>query len=201
MAWGFVARRLQTHFGVCALLAPRPRPFWAQRNTSYLRDTTLAVDFRPRMRSIMVARRVPRQFFGPRLCEPQRAAFVGAREIESKAPRHSERAAAGGACARPPAQPRSLSVAAPPRCAVSPNVLRVSPGCGMQFCDTVPMRREKSALLADDGSALSRYVDLPHLTASERSGAGGYEGKSIASPSPRRENAAQFMIDRHLRRA
>src|SRR5688572_16805653 len=26
LAWSFVARRLQTHFGVCVLLAPRPRP-------------------------------------------------------------------------------------------------------------------------------------------------------------------------------
>src|SRR6266567_9239159 len=27
---------------ICSFVAPRPRPFWAQRNTSYLRDTTLA---------------------------------------------------------------------------------------------------------------------------------------------------------------
>src|SRR5437667_12278931 len=27
---------------ICSLVAPRPRPFWAQRNTSQLRDTTLA---------------------------------------------------------------------------------------------------------------------------------------------------------------
>src|SRR6266511_2345466 len=26
---------------ICSLVAPRPRPFWAQRNTSQLRDTTL----------------------------------------------------------------------------------------------------------------------------------------------------------------
>src|SRR6266516_4018047 len=26
---------------ICSFVAPRPRPFWAQRNTSYLRDTTL----------------------------------------------------------------------------------------------------------------------------------------------------------------
>ena len=27
---------------ICSFVAPRPRPFWAQRNTSYMRDTTLA---------------------------------------------------------------------------------------------------------------------------------------------------------------
>src|SRR5438876_8078032 len=26
---------------ICSLVAPRPRPFWAQQNTSQLRDTTL----------------------------------------------------------------------------------------------------------------------------------------------------------------
>ncbi len=26
---------------ICSFVAPRPRPFWAQRHTSYLRDTTL----------------------------------------------------------------------------------------------------------------------------------------------------------------
>src|SRR5213594_3445241 len=26
---------------ICSFVAPRPRPFWAQRNTSYMRDTTL----------------------------------------------------------------------------------------------------------------------------------------------------------------
>src|SRR6266545_7755743 len=29
---------------ICSLVAPRPRPFWAQRNTSQLRDTTLGTD-------------------------------------------------------------------------------------------------------------------------------------------------------------
>src|SRR5437667_10638722 len=28
---------------ICSLVAPRPRPFWAQRNTSQLRDTTLGI--------------------------------------------------------------------------------------------------------------------------------------------------------------
>src|SRR5439155_26086456 len=32
----FVARRLQPHGRGCALLAPRHRPNWAQRTTSYL---------------------------------------------------------------------------------------------------------------------------------------------------------------------
>src|SRR5437667_5139441 len=26
---------------ICSFVAPRPKPFWAQRNTSYMRDTTL----------------------------------------------------------------------------------------------------------------------------------------------------------------
>src|SRR6266542_4584532 len=38
LAWGCVARRLQTHCGECALLAPCPRPNWAQRTPSYLRS-------------------------------------------------------------------------------------------------------------------------------------------------------------------
>src|SRR5438309_10278803 len=29
---------------LCSLVAPCPRPFWAQRNTSQLRDTTLALE-------------------------------------------------------------------------------------------------------------------------------------------------------------
>src|SRR5438477_11692600 len=36
LACGFVARRLQSHFRGCALLAPRHRPNWAQRTSSYL---------------------------------------------------------------------------------------------------------------------------------------------------------------------
>src|SRR2546425_9025279 len=30
---------------LCSLVAPCPRPFWAQRNTSQLRDTTLGLPF------------------------------------------------------------------------------------------------------------------------------------------------------------
>src|SRR5437667_10099802 len=36
LACGFVARRLQPHGRGCALLAPRHRPNWAQRTSSYL---------------------------------------------------------------------------------------------------------------------------------------------------------------------
>src|SRR5438093_10507902 len=36
LASGFVARRLQPHGRGCALLAPRHRPNWAQRTSSYL---------------------------------------------------------------------------------------------------------------------------------------------------------------------
>src|SRR5256885_16860022 len=36
LACGRVARRLQIHFGICALLAPCHRPNWAQRTSSYL---------------------------------------------------------------------------------------------------------------------------------------------------------------------
>src|SRR5438034_9105818 len=36
LACGFVARRLQPHSRGCALLAPRHRPNWAQRTSSYL---------------------------------------------------------------------------------------------------------------------------------------------------------------------
>src|SRR5213593_241155 len=36
LACGFVARRLQPMAGGCALLAPRHRPNWAQRTSSYL---------------------------------------------------------------------------------------------------------------------------------------------------------------------
>src|SRR5205814_10511784 len=36
LACGVVARRLQPHFGGCALLAPRHGPNWAQRTSSYL---------------------------------------------------------------------------------------------------------------------------------------------------------------------
>src|SRR5439155_6133480 len=28
---------------ICSFVAPRPKPFWAQRNTSYMRDTTLGL--------------------------------------------------------------------------------------------------------------------------------------------------------------
>src|SRR6266700_5599740 len=42
LAWGFVAQSVEYRWGYTPSLAPRPRPFWAQRNTSYLRDTTLA---------------------------------------------------------------------------------------------------------------------------------------------------------------
>ncbi len=34
----------------CSFLAPRPKPFWAQRTTSQLRDTTLALSFAFRLR-------------------------------------------------------------------------------------------------------------------------------------------------------
>src|SRR5213593_3459554 len=36
LACGFVTRRLQPHVRGCALLAPRHRPNWAQRTSSYL---------------------------------------------------------------------------------------------------------------------------------------------------------------------
>src|SRR6266852_4874683 len=36
LACGFVARRLQPHGRGCAILAPRHRPNWAQRTSSYL---------------------------------------------------------------------------------------------------------------------------------------------------------------------
>ena len=47
MAWGFVAPQHRS-LRICSFVAPRPRPFWAQRNTSDLRDTTLALSERHR---------------------------------------------------------------------------------------------------------------------------------------------------------
>src|SRR2546427_13200909 len=44
LACGFVARRLQPHGRGCALLAPRHRPNWAQRTSSYLCLRPLSID-------------------------------------------------------------------------------------------------------------------------------------------------------------
>ena len=42
LAWGFVAPSVEYRWGYTPSLAPRPRPNWAQQNTSHLGDTTLA---------------------------------------------------------------------------------------------------------------------------------------------------------------
>jgi len=41
LAWGFVAQSVEYRWGYTPSLAPRPRPFWAQRMYSYFGDTTL----------------------------------------------------------------------------------------------------------------------------------------------------------------
>src|SRR6185503_12840149 len=68
LACGVVARQLQTHCGVCALLAPRHRPNWAQRTSSYLRSRPLSAKQKRHPDDYRVPlRKRACYFFGPRM--------------------------------------------------------------------------------------------------------------------------------------
>src|SRR5947208_9294514 len=52
---------------ICSFVAPRPKPFWAQRNTSCMRDTTLAIPLRT-PRQFQSALRTPKRFTARQGC-------------------------------------------------------------------------------------------------------------------------------------